>query len=137
MLLADYGAGAHCAYISFIADGGWSPADGLQPSLLAIAVAVDNIVLAGQTTGSEDFEDGVLNGNVLQDNGFGSDVDLDGDALTVSLVSGPVQGILTLNSDGSFSYEADADVFDLAAPGDTIDVEFTYQIDDGRGGSDR
>jgi large repetitive protein len=33
-----------------------------------------------------------------------NDSDIDGDTLTASLVSGPAQGSLTLNADGSFSY---------------------------------
>jgi hypothetical protein len=35
---------------------------------------------------------------------LGNDSDPEGDTLTASLVSGPAQGSLTLNSDGSFSY---------------------------------
>lgn len=82
-------------------------------------------------------EDNLLTGNVLEDNGNGADSDPDGDPLTVSLVSGPSEGILTLNDNGSFSYEADADVFDLAAPGTVIEQSFTYQIDDGNGEVDQ
>lgn len=44
-------------------------------------------------------ENGVLNGNVLD-----NDTDADGQALTAELVSGPSNGTLTLNSDGSFTY---------------------------------
>ena len=77
-------------------------------------------------------EDGTVMGNVLDDNGNGADIDPDGDTLTVSLVSGPAEGTLVLNADGSFSYEADADVFDLALPGDVIEQGFTYRIDDGK-----
>lgn len=81
-------------------------------------------------------EDNTLLGNVLDDNGNGADSDPDGDALTVSLVSGPAHGTLVLNADGTFSYEADADVFDLALPGDVIEQTFNYQIDDGNGETD-
>src|SRR5206468_4173984 len=35
---------------------------------------------------------------------LGNDTDVEGDALTAVLVSGPSHGTLTLNSDGSFSY---------------------------------
>ncbi len=82
-------------------------------------------------------EDQTLVGNVLADNGNGIDGDPDGDALTVLLISGLAEGSLILNDDGSFTYEADADVFDLAAPGDVIDQTFTYQIDDGNGETDQ
>lgn len=32
--LADYGAGTHCVYISFVADGAYSPCDGIIPTTL-------------------------------------------------------------------------------------------------------
>jgi len=38
-----------------------------------------------------------------------NDTDLDGDALAANLVSGPAQGSLTLNADGSFEYTPAAD----------------------------
>ena len=79
-------------------------------------------------------EDQMLVGNVLDDNGSGPDSDPDGDAMSVSLVDGPTEGALTLNADGSFSYDADSDVFDLASPDDVIDQSFTYQVEDGNGG---
>ena len=91
-------------------------------------IAVDDILQAG--------EDQILTGNVLADNGNGVDSDPDNDILTVSLVTGPAEGALTLNTDGTFTYEADSDVFDLATPGDVIDQNFTYRIDDGKGEQD-
>jgi hypothetical protein len=54
---------------------------------------------------------------------LGNDVDIDGDVLTVSLVSGPSNGTLILNPDGSFSYQPDA-LF-------TGTDSFTYQLTDG------
>ncbi|WP_339774682.1 S8 family serine peptidase [uncultured Thalassospira sp.] len=48
--------------------------------------------------------------------------DLDGDALTFELVEGPTHGALTLNSDGSYSYNA--------LPGDTADDSFVYRVTD-------
>lgn len=98
------------------------------PSENSSPVAVDDTFTAN--------EDQMLAGNVLDDNGDGADSDPDGDDLTVSLISGPAEGLLILNDDGSFSYEADADVFDLAAPGDVIEQSFTYKIDDGNGDVD-
>ncbi len=80
-------------------------------------------------------EGAILTGDVLGDNGAGADFDPDGDALTVSLISGPEDGQLTLNADGTFDYEASADAFDAAAPGDVIEQNFVYQIDDGQGGT--
>jgi hypothetical protein len=55
-----------------------------------------------------------------------NDSDPDGDGLTVSLLSGPAHGRLTLNPDGSFSYTP-ALLF-------TGTDSFTYEAADGRGG---
>lgn len=57
------------------------------------------------------LEDGVLNGNVLADNGNGIDNDPDGDPLTVNTtaVSGPTNGILVLSANGDFTYTPSAD----------------------------
>ncbi|MBK7319521.1 LamG-like jellyroll fold domain-containing protein [Candidatus Villigracilis affinis] len=54
---------------------------------------------------------------------LGNDLDLDGDPLTVSLVTDVTQGSLTLNSDGSFTYTPDS--------GFSGEDTFTYQVDDG------
>jgi VCBS repeat-containing protein len=63
--------------------------------------------------------------------------DVDGDNLTYSLVSGPSEGegSVTINSDGSYSY-APGDDFQSLAAGETQEVTFTYQVDDGQGGTD-
>jgi VCBS repeat-containing protein len=57
-----------------------------------------------------------------------NDTDANGDPLTVNLVSGPANGSLTLNADGSFSYTPDANFFGQ----DT----FTYVANDGEFDSD-
>jgi hypothetical protein len=51
-------------------------------------------------------EDSVISGNVLSDNGNGADSDADGnlDPNSVTEVSSPTDGTLSLNSDGSFNY---------------------------------
>jgi hypothetical protein len=55
--LPDFGTSeVHCAYIAFLSDGAFSPADGLQPTTLAAALVVDNIEISGSTTLMEDFE---------------------------------------------------------------------------------
>ncbi len=56
-----------------------------------------------------------------------NDTDAEGDPLSASVVSGPSDGVLTLDSDGSFSYGPDA--------GFTGSDSFTYQVSDGRGGT--
>ncbi len=55
-----------------------------------------------------------------------NDTDVNGDALTVSLVTGPSHGTLTLSPGGGFTYRA--------ADGFHGEDFFTYAIDDGRGG---
>ncbi len=52
-----------------------------------------------------------------------NDSDINGDALTASLVSGPSQGTVTLAADGSFTYAPGADFTDSDS--------FTYQASDG------
>ena len=81
---------------------------------------------------------GTATGNVLGDNGSGADSDVDladatdlalpSDELTVSLVSGPSNGMLTLNADGTFSYEHDN-------AGSTTD-SFVYLLTDSAGNTD-
>jgi VCBS repeat-containing protein len=62
--------------------------------------------------------------NALYQTGIlANDTDIDGDALSAILVSGPSDGILALNTDGSFSYTPDAD-FNGAD-------SFTYKVNDG------
>ncbi|WP_350333054.1 cadherin domain-containing protein [Coralliovum pocilloporae] len=62
--------------------------------------------------------------------------DLDGDALSYSLVSGPAEGSVTVNPDGSYSFDPGADFDDLAV-GETREVRFTFEADDGRGSTDQ
>jgi len=66
----------------------------------------------------------------LADNGSGSDSDVDGDTLTVSatLVTNVVNGALTLNTDGTFTYTPDANF--------NGSDSFEYTLDDGNGGTD-
>ncbi|MGH8055584.1 MAG: cadherin-like domain-containing protein [Stenotrophomonas sp.] len=54
---------------------------------------------------------------------LGNDTDLDGDALTAMLVTGPTHGTLTLNANGSFTYKPNL----LFVGTDT----FTYKANDG------
>jgi VCBS repeat-containing protein len=54
---------------------------------------------------------------------LGNDTDVDGDALTALLVSGPAHGSVTLNPDGSFAYTPEANYHGADS--------FTYQANDG------
>ncbi|AUV80399.1 hypothetical protein C2R22_00960 [Salinigranum rubrum] len=59
---------------------------------------------------------------------LGNDADVDGDTLTATVTGGPANGSLSLAADGSFDYTPDPDFFGS----DT----FTYEVDDGNGGTD-
>ena len=74
-------------------------------------------------------EDTLLFGNVTFDNGAGPDSDVDDDPLTAKVVTEPPAGNLTLNADGSFSYVPDAHF--------NGEINFTYEIADGRGEIDQ
>jgi VCBS repeat-containing protein len=54
---------------------------------------------------------------------LGNDADGNQDPLSVVLIDGPANGVLTLNADGSFTYVPDADFFGLDS--------FTYRASDG------
>ena len=79
----------------------------------ASATTAENTTLNGQLTGS----------------------DLDGDELVYSVVSQPSAGAVTVNADGSYTFEPGAD-FDYLAAGESETVSFTFQVDDGRGSTD-
>ncbi len=86
-------------------------------------------------------------GNVIaDDNGLGVDSDLEGDSLTVSDVDGtPVvadtvitgtYGTLTIQPDGSYSYQLDTTNVQAFQTAQTETDSFTYTINDGNGGTD-
>lgn len=109
------------------------------PFALAPAVAQNDSVTISET--------GVLNGNVLQDNGSGTDTDPDGDPLVVIEVNGVAADIgtqvtlasgalLTVNADGTFSYDPNGKFDDLPAAGSggtnlTAQDSFAYTLDGG------
>ncbi|MDW3223931.1 MAG: Ig-like domain-containing protein [Paracoccaceae bacterium] len=88
-----------------------------------------------------------LNGNVLDNNGNGPDSDVDaGDILAVTELQGnPFSNgdaatlasgaVVSLNSDGTFTYEQNGAFAGLGA-GETATDSFTYGISDGNGGTD-
>ena len=78
-------------------------------------------------------------GNVL-----GNDTDPNGDVLTVTTVGGepagePVNGsdggLVTINEDGSISFDPNGD-FEELGEGETAETTITYTVDDGNGGTD-
>jgi VCBS repeat-containing protein len=81
-------------------------------------------------------EDTLLNADVFADNGSGADFDIDGDSFFVSEVNGIAANVgseialssgalLTLDSNGSFSYDPDNNI--------NGSDSFTYKISDGNG----
>jgi VCBS repeat-containing protein len=57
-----------------------------------------------------------------------NDFDANGDPLTVTLISGPTHGTLSLSANGAFTYDSDQDYHGADS--------FTYGVSDGRGGFD-
>ncbi|WP_425404062.1 Ig-like domain-containing protein [Hwanghaeella sp.] len=107
---------------------------------------VNDAPVAHPDTFTTDEETTLTGGNVLADNGAGPDSDADGDTLTVTQVNGSVSDVgslitlssgarLTLNSDGTFTYDPNGQ-FESLGVGDTGIDSFTYTIEDGNGGSD-
>ena len=78
----------------------------LTRTLLMLSLMIFGVAPVAAADGFVVAEDTVLAGNVLADNGNGTDIDADGDPLTVSLMSGTTQGTLALNPDGTFKDEA-------------------------------
>ncbi|MEZ5721106.1 MAG: Ig-like domain-containing protein [Paracoccaceae bacterium] len=106
-------------------------AGGIDTATVSLTVADNEAPTAANDQIAVD-EDSIVTGNVLD-----NDDDPEGRELTAVLLSGPMQGVLTFSADGSFAYEADADLFDLATPGTVIEQTFTYQVSDGDGGVDQ
>ncbi len=99
--------------------------DGDMTDTATVTIAVDPVndaPVAADDAFSTD-EDTPVSGNVLSDNGNGADSDIDGDALTVSLLQDVSDGTVILNADGTFTYTPEIDFFGT----DT----FTYRVSDG------
>ncbi len=96
----------------------------------------------------EDATTAVTGDVIDDDNGNGVDSDLNNDTLTISEVNSEAIagettidgsfGTITINPDGSYSYEVDTtnpDVQGLGT-GETLTETFTYVVSDGKGGTD-
>ncbi|TWU40253.1 Cadherin domain protein [Novipirellula aureliae] len=84
------------------------------------------VAQAGTNTAIEDGA--VVNGTLSE-----TDVDAN-DTHTYSLVTNTAEGSVTVQSNGDYTFEPGADFQDLAL-GETRDVTFTYEVDDGNGGT--
>ena len=85
-------------------------------------VAVDDIFTSAA-------EDSILTGNVLANDAVPDLVK------SVTLVSGPAAGSLTLNADGTFAYDP-GQAFNHLAAGETATQTFTYKVTDADGDTD-
>jgi large repetitive protein len=102
--------------------------DGTDDGNTATVTITVNPVNDAPTAADDAFstdEDTTL--NVPAPGVLGNDVDLDGDGLEAALVSDVSHGSLTLNADGSFSYEPNANF--------NGEDSFTYQASDGEADS--
>ncbi|WP_406664593.1 retention module-containing protein [Gallaecimonas sp. GXIMD1310] len=115
--------------------GSLGPAPEYQDAFIATS-NTDPIANPDSAAVQEDLQT-LATGNLLL-----NDTDADGDPLAVILIdgssTGTVQGehgVLTWNSDGSYSYQLDNDAAQSLAEGEQLTETFTYQISDGNGGT--
>jgi VCBS repeat-containing protein len=93
------------------------------------------------------LEDAPVSDNVLANNGFGADADVDaGDVISVIAVNGVAAnvgarldlaggGAVTVGADGALAFDPDGD-FEFLGAGETRDVTFAYTIADLAGATD-
>ncbi len=91
--------------------------------VITVGIAYSNAAPTPETTEIGAAEDGLSSGNLAA-------TDSDGDVLTFALVTGPESGELTINSDGSYVFDA-ADAFEALQEGETQDLTFVYSVSDG------
>ena len=99
--------------------------DGTATSDIATVTITVNPVNDAPEAAEDAFvttEDVAVSGNVLS-----NDNDLDGDTLTAAAGTGPSNGVLVLNADGSFTYTPNQNFSGTDG--------FTYTVSDGQGGS--
>lgn len=133
--------------------GYWSFNEGVGTSTADLTANGNNGLLldggagaAGpQWTGYQTDQDTPLSINVAA-GVLGNDLDIDGDTLVVSQINGstanvgstftlPSGATLTMQAGGEFVYDPN-NAFDYLATGQTAIDSFTYQIEDGKGGTD-
>ncbi len=138
------------AYLDFLAAGGagnftFTTMNLIVSSVEALVVKVDGIIIdpraGGNTapTGVADSystgENGILTVSPATERGTLVDNDNTGTgAFTVELVTGPADGALTLNADGTFSFNPGA-AFDYLNAGQSAIETFTYRIINNAGAS--
>ncbi|HEY7689037.1 MAG TPA: cadherin-like domain-containing protein, partial [Dongiaceae bacterium] len=104
---------------TYVANDG--AADSKVATVLIAVLPVNDPPVAADDADATD-EDVAVGGSVL-----GNDSDPEGDKLTALLIDDADHGTLQLNEDGTFTYAPDKDF--------NGSDEFTYQVDDGKGGT--
>ncbi len=136
------GATANDSFTYQISDGN----GGFDTATVTITIDGINDAPIAQDDTEITTEDTILNDSVLADNGNSQDSDAENDALTVTRVNGivtnvgnqimlPSGALLTVNSNGTYSYNPNGQFESLAA-GETANDSFTYEVSDGNGGFD-
>ncbi|NJN05508.1 MAG: tandem-95 repeat protein, partial [Rhodobacteraceae bacterium] len=137
-----FGANSACTAVSVSFDGS---SVGFTRPIDALSLELNDPPVAQDDAFSTD-EDTPISGNVLADNGSGPDEDADSDPLTVTALNGssadigaqitlPSGALLTLNSDGSFSYDPSG-AFEELGQDEPDQDSFEYTLSDGQGGTD-
>ncbi|HEY1043056.1 MAG TPA: Ig-like domain-containing protein, partial [Telluria sp.] len=122
---ANYNGADSFSYVARDAHGGVS-----EVMTVTLDLAAVNDLPVGVADSASVLEDGTLAIDVL-----GNDSDVDGDALSIVLGGGvSAAGATIAIEDGQVRYTADADSFDLLAPGASVTDTFTYQVRDAQGG---
>ena len=159
LLVLEFGAGRWAdpavkaqvlAFLDFLAAGGtgnfnFTTMNLIVTSVEALVVKVDGVIIdpraGGNTvpTGVADSfdtgENGILDVSPATERGTLVDNDSTGNgAFTVELVTGPANGSLTLNTDGTFSFNPGA-AFDYLNAGQSAVETFTYRIVNSAGAS--
>ncbi|SFN78358.1 VCBS repeat-containing protein, partial [Cohaesibacter marisflavi] len=106
-----------------------SPSGGTLPPANGGGTPEENTPVEADDIAETTGENSVLSSSVTA-------TDLDGDTISYSLDGQPSEGIVTLNDDGSYSFDPGT-AFDDLAVGESREVSFTYTADDGNGSTDQ
>jgi predicted outer membrane repeat protein len=135
----SYLANANGVSFHFVPDANWNGTTSFEASAVDIggladptpAVATINVASVNDGPVAEDDfysvdEDGTLVATAGSDGLLDNDDDADNDTLSAVLIDGPTNGIVSISSDGSFTYTPNANYNGMDS--------FTYEVNDGNGG---